>query len=454
MQTGHVNTRERLVVQRQLMRFLGWFSLGLVGVGCAIPRAPATLPPASEGYIAVLSGEMPGALSQVARHAWIIASAPGNTPRRFEYGGGSNGDPFDYFGHGEVAVHGVIHYDASELEDKLRCLEREQLAFRREYPHYSPFPGPNSNTIIDYLLRHCDIHVELPATAIGRDYRGLIGASVTSRGTGLQLETWPLGFKLGLEEGVELHLFDMAFGVHFWPPGITVPVNPGRIGFDNDMHHDPPEAERTASPEAERSQERQYGLVSLWMWSHYAKMLDPDQVGGLGHLATVGFNARAIYGKTIGYGVGFDLEGGLGIPASFGYAARLYPLGLGLMLDDNTFIGLFSGIGSNGVTAHVPARLQLPTELRVEVDASSYVRLGALASIAWYPGSEARSGGSLVSPFADELLLSLFARFGRAEQCRCGAAQGRGYFLALSRGELMRSAWLGVTFGIEADLGY
>jgi len=374
------------------MQYLLWLVVGLAVAGCAFPRAPASLPPTSEGYVAVFSGEMPGGLSQVARHAWIVVNMPGNSPRRFELGGGGGRDPFEYFGHGEVAVHGVIHYEPAELERKLSCLEREQRAYREQYPHYSAIPGPNSNTIVDYLLRHCDIHVELPATAIGRDYRGLIGASVTSRGTGVQLETWPLGVKFGIEEGVELHLLDLALGLHFWPPGITVPVNPGRIGFDTDMHRDPPQ-DPASGPRAHDSQTehvREYGAVSLWMWSHYAKVLDPERASNVQHLATVGINARAAYGKHLGYGVGFDLEGGLGIPTSFSYAARLYPVGLVLMLHENTFIGLYSGVGSNGVTAHVPARLELPSELRVEVDASSYVRVGALAKIGWYPGSSSR----------------------------------------------------------------
>jgi hypothetical protein len=438
------------------MQYPLWLVVGLAVVGCAVPRAPAALPPTSEGYVAVFSGEMPGGLSQVARHAWIVVNVPGKGLRRFELGGGGGGDPFDYFGRGEVAVHGVIRYEPAELERKMSCLRREQRAYREQYPQYFAIPGPNSNTIVDYLLRHCDIHVELPATAIGRDYRGLIGASVTSRGTGVQLETWPLGVKLGIEEGVELHLLDMAWGLHFWPPGITVPVNPGRVGFDTDMHRDP---QRDSAPEPrERNSQgeyvREYGAVSLWMWSHYARVLDPTRASSVEHLATVGFNARAAYGTRLGYGMGFDLEGGLGIPTSFSYAARLYPVGLVLMLHDNTFIGLFSGVGSNGVTAHVPARLELPNELSVEVDVSSYVRVGALANIGWYPGSSSRSGGSLVSPFADQLLLSAFVRLGRAEPCGCGAAQGRGYFLGLSRGELMGSAWLGANFGVEADFGY
>src|SRR5689334_1600589 len=85
-------------------------SMGVIA-GCAVPRTPATLPPPTEPYVAVLSGEMPGAISQVARHSWIVANVPGEPYlQRFEMGS-SYSDPFKYFGEGDVAVHGIVHYD-------------------------------------------------------------------------------------------------------------------------------------------------------------------------------------------------------------------------------------------------------------------------------------------------------------------------------------------------------
>jgi hypothetical protein len=437
----------------------GWVALlplGLSAVaGCTLPNRPPTLPAPDQGYVAVLSGEMPGPLSQVARHAWIIAHVPRERDnRRYELGV-SGSDPFGYFGDGDVALHGVVRYDPEHLDAVVACLERERNRYFRDHPDYFLVPGPNSNTIIDTLLRHCKIHVELPATAVGRDYRGVIGASVTSLGTGVQLETWLIGAKIGLEEGVELHIADVAFGVHFWPPALTVPVNPGRIGFDGTMHA-PAFSRRRWSGESDvpDDAERKYGVASFWMGARYARVDHPDEARGLSDEGTVGLSVRASYGRHVGYGFGAEFEGGLGFPLGYAYAARLYPTGVAYAFHGNSFVGLFGGVGIDGVTSTVPAALELPLELRMEVDVARQARVGARAAVAWYPAAPERRGGSLLSPFADELTMGTFARFGRSPPCGCSELRaGRGYFFGLERREIFKTAWLGLTFGVEMDLG-
>jgi hypothetical protein len=426
----------------------------LAPLGCTLPQRPAELPPRSEGYVAVLSGEMPGAISQVARHSWIVANVPGERSyRRYELGGGGGGDPFSYFGSGDVAVHGVVRYEPAKLDAVTRCLEVEELKYHREHPQYFPIPGPNSNTIVDVMLRRCGIHVELAATAIGRDYRGPIGVSVTSLGTGLQLETWIVGLKLGLEEGVELHVADLALGVHFWPPGITVPVNPGRIGFDATMHRKPSETESGRFGEREDNPDRKYGVSSIWMWSRATRVGHPEEVSGLAETAMVGLGARAAYGKTIGYGFGAEFEAGAAFPLGFAYAFRFYPTGIAAMFGHNSFFGAFAGIGADGVTSHVPGAFEIPAELRMEIDLTRRARVGARAAVAWFPANADRRGGSMLSPVADELTLSTFARFGRSPPCGCSVRDGRGYFFALERREILHTYWLGFTFGVEVDFG-
>jgi hypothetical protein len=225
---------------RSLKRWLGaalLAGLAATSLGCAVLRRPLVLPPRETPYVAVLSGEMPEPITQVARHAWIIANpVQGGSLLRYEYGRHSavpTKDPFEYFGAGDVALHGVLKADPATISRVIACLDVEDARYYDDHPTYFPIPGPNSNTYVDRMLRLCKIPFDLPGTAIGKDYRGIIGASVTSGGTGVQLETWPLGIKLGLTEGVEVHLFGLAIGVDFWPPALILPVNPGRLGFDD-----------------------------------------------------------------------------------------------------------------------------------------------------------------------------------------------------------------------------
>ncbi len=218
--------------------FIVW--AGILGLtsGCAIYRHPLALPPREQPFVAVLSGEMPEPIDMVSRHAWIVANAADQKPlHRYELLGSgfktTTDTPFDYFGSGDVAIHGIVITDSRGIQRFLACLDKETPQYNEDHPIYFPMPGPNSNTFVDRLLRRCDISVELPSTAIGKDYRGIIGASITSGGTGIQLETWPFGIKIGLKEGVELHILGMSIGVDFWPPALIVPVNPGRLGFDD-----------------------------------------------------------------------------------------------------------------------------------------------------------------------------------------------------------------------------
>jgi len=47
----------------------------------------------------------------------------------------------------------------------------------------------------------------------------------------VQVETPVLGFKIGLKEGVEVHIIGLSFGIDLWPPALIVPWGSGRLGF-------------------------------------------------------------------------------------------------------------------------------------------------------------------------------------------------------------------------------
>jgi hypothetical protein len=81
---------------------------------------------------------------------------------------------------------------------------------------YRVWPGPNSNTFIAHIARQVpELRVDLPPTAIGKDFLGhnAFFASTPS-GTGWQFSAYGLlGASLGWEEGLELNLLGLSFGI-------------------------------------------------------------------------------------------------------------------------------------------------------------------------------------------------------------------------------------------------
>jgi hypothetical protein len=102
----------------------------------------------------------------------------------------------------------------------------------RAYPYakeYSVWPGPNSNTFTAWIARAVpELEVDLPATAIGKDYLGSSVFAAAPSGSGYQLS---LGGLLGVAassvEGLELNVLGLNVGLG--PRGLKLPFI-GRIG--------------------------------------------------------------------------------------------------------------------------------------------------------------------------------------------------------------------------------
>ena len=109
------------------------------------------------------------------------------------------------------------------------------LAAVEAYPYpneYLLWPGPNSNTFMAYIGRHVpELRMDLPPNAIGKDYP-VKGAFLddTPSGTGYQLSIFGLlGVAVGREEGIELNVLGLNFGVDFFRPALKLPIV-GRLG--------------------------------------------------------------------------------------------------------------------------------------------------------------------------------------------------------------------------------
>ncbi|MBJ7223973.1 MULTISPECIES: DUF3750 domain-containing protein [unclassified Brenneria] len=177
----------------------------------------------------------------VAVHPWIIFKKAGETRySRYEvvrWGSDNvvrrNYMSADGFWFGAVPKLLVEHRGA-DAEAMIPQIE----AAIKNYPWprtYRAWPGPNSNTFIAHIGREVpELRLDLPANAIGKDYRSLahpIGLPPSGRGLQVSL-LGVLGVTVGVEEGIEANILGVNLGVDINPPALRLPFI-GRLGYDN-----------------------------------------------------------------------------------------------------------------------------------------------------------------------------------------------------------------------------
>lgn len=207
-------------------------ALALLCTGCIVAKRSLVMPDNTQTTVALFSGTLGHPMDGIARHPWFAVRKRGETEWRiYEVGGGGSlTDPAKNSPYGTPILHGL--WRGEDGEAAAACVEKigpEVKSYIQE--HYIFYPGPNSNTFGDVVLRRCKLSASLPSTSVGKDWRGLIGAGITSERTGVQLETPLVGVKIGLKEGIEVHVIGLSFGIDLWPPAIILPLGPGRLGF-------------------------------------------------------------------------------------------------------------------------------------------------------------------------------------------------------------------------------
>lgn len=114
------------------------------------------------------------------------------------------------------------------VDEVIRRIDRAA----HEYPYaksYTVWPGPNSNTFTAWIARAVpELELDLPATAIGKDYLGSSLVSSAPSGSGFQFSlAGLLGIAASGVEGLEINILSLNFGVG--PSGLKLPFV-GRIG--------------------------------------------------------------------------------------------------------------------------------------------------------------------------------------------------------------------------------
>jgi hypothetical protein len=200
---------------------------------------PATTP---EAVVQVYAARTVGWRGLLAVHTWIAVKrrgAPGYT--RYEVMGWGVGQgrpairvnragPDNHWFGGRPAR--LVDLRGPEVDAVIDKVE----AAVKSYPYgesYQSWPGPNSNTFIAHIGREVpELKLDLPPTAIGKDFltTSQVAGPSPSR-TGVQVSWFGLGGLLvGWEEGLEVNVLGLSFGVDLKRPALRLP-GVGRVGF-------------------------------------------------------------------------------------------------------------------------------------------------------------------------------------------------------------------------------
>ena len=199
---------------------------------------PAVTP---EPVIQVYAARTVGWRGVFGVHTWIVVK-PAGAPvyRRYEVIGWGvdrgvpavrvdrTGPDNYWFG---AAPEKLLDRRGPEVDALIRRIEEAVKTY--PYPDsYRTWPGPNSNTFVAHIARAVpELRLDLPPTAIGKDFLGSSIFAVAPSGTGYQLSLYGLlGVMGALEEGIELNLLGLSFGLDFNTPGVRLP-GMGRIGL-------------------------------------------------------------------------------------------------------------------------------------------------------------------------------------------------------------------------------
>jgi len=93
------------------------------------------------------------------------------------------------------------------------------------------WPGPNSNTFTAYVARAVpELELDLPPTAIGKDYLGRRLLAAAPSGSGFQVSLFGLlGVLVSGVEGLEINVLGLTFGIDALSPALKLPLV-GRLG--------------------------------------------------------------------------------------------------------------------------------------------------------------------------------------------------------------------------------
>ncbi|WDE03116.1 DUF3750 domain-containing protein [Thalassomonas viridans] len=173
------------------------------------------------------AAKIPGPPGLIADHYWfvIVKGAEAGHRQRWEVWQQKNagGQSWQHLHKNLKAWHSGVGNGPSRVEYCWRGAQAARLIRGLEtspqnYPYlarYRYWPGPNSNTYVQWVLDQAGINMTPGPSAIGKDYLGLLG--VKKLKPGLLLSTPVVALAFSREKYLVVQLLTLPFGVFFKP---------------------------------------------------------------------------------------------------------------------------------------------------------------------------------------------------------------------------------------------
>jgi len=184
----------------------------------------------SNSKVQLYSAKIPGVTGLVADHFWFVIEKDGKKDRwevwQHKNCGGCSWDylhknllpPTSGVGNGD----GNLKYEWSKENsiDLIKKIEQSPNLYQF-CNYYSYWPGPNSNTYVQWILQEHHLDIILDPTAIGKDYLGIIG--IKKSPNYFHFSTPILGVKIVWATRFEIAVFTLTFGVNIKPFKLLLP---------------------------------------------------------------------------------------------------------------------------------------------------------------------------------------------------------------------------------------
>lgn len=209
-----------------------WFPMSFLVCAGAVSCQQSVVNPESTVVVkdVRIPREMPW-YSRFASHSFVeYRETPSSSWRRIEIVNKNSGIVHEEISAEEAGASkrwgNPIHLVSQSKVDGVKVARQmEKIAKSYDDSLYRPWPGPNSNTFTERIMREVDgVSGVLEHNGVGKDH-GIYFGRTTGR-TGLEFHATFMGLAVGLKEGVEVNLMGLTMGVGIWPPSIKIPFLP------------------------------------------------------------------------------------------------------------------------------------------------------------------------------------------------------------------------------------